>query len=61
MSKYPPCNNDCEHCERPPKKCHGGDKRKAYDRKEFLRKSKHKDVGELPMTHGHKKNRMTMI
>lgn len=27
----PPCNDDCEHCKRPPEKCYGGSDRKAYD------------------------------
>ena len=27
----PRCDDDCEHCKRPPEKCHGGSGRKAYD------------------------------
>lgn len=31
VRKFIPCDEDCEHCKRPPEKCHGGSDRKAYD------------------------------
>ena len=27
----PPCDDDCEHCQRPAEKCYGGSKRRAYN------------------------------
>lgn len=49
----PPCNMDCEHCTRPPAKCHGGDDSTAYTDKcqQPIRHGAENHEKNLPMYH----------